>query len=160
SVAGGARGVLCAMGVCFECRVTIDGVAQRRACMETVRDGMAIETGSSPVSGLRSPVGKTETLECEVAAVGGGAARRGGGGRGAGRRRAGGPRRGGRRRVLPPGRRAAAGGKNSPPPPRLSRTRGGTRVARTSRALGRDRAHTGRRLRCVAGRFGIPAVRG
>jgi sarcosine oxidase subunit alpha len=46
SVTGEPRGPLCGMGVCHECRVTIDGVSHRRACMETVRTGMDIEAGS------------------------------------------------------------------------------------------------------------------
>lgn len=46
SVAGQPRGPLCAMGICFECRVTIDGRAHRRACLELCRDGMRIETGA------------------------------------------------------------------------------------------------------------------
>jgi sarcosine oxidase subunit alpha len=33
------------MGVCHECRVTIDGVAHRRACLVLARDDMEIETG-------------------------------------------------------------------------------------------------------------------
>lgn len=45
SVAGEARGPLCGMGACFECRVTIDGASHRRACLETVRDGMEVDTG-------------------------------------------------------------------------------------------------------------------
>lgn len=45
SVKGEQRGPLCAMGICFECRVTIDGIAHRRACMELCRPGMEIETG-------------------------------------------------------------------------------------------------------------------
>ena len=44
SVEGDPRGPICAMGICFECRVTIDGVAHRRACMEACRDGMEITT--------------------------------------------------------------------------------------------------------------------
>jgi predicted molibdopterin-dependent oxidoreductase YjgC len=44
SVAGEPRGPLCGMGVCMECRVTIDGRAQRRACLETVRDGLEVRT--------------------------------------------------------------------------------------------------------------------
>lgn len=44
SVAGGVRGPICAMGICFECRVTIDGDPHRRACMELCRDGMQVET--------------------------------------------------------------------------------------------------------------------
>lgn len=38
----GHRGALCGMGVCFECLVNIDGVANRRACMVEVDDGMEI----------------------------------------------------------------------------------------------------------------------
>ncbi len=54
SVAGEPRGVLCAMGICFECRVTIDGVPHRRACMELVREGMRVETGGE-LAGSGSP---------------------------------------------------------------------------------------------------------
>ena len=45
SVSGAPRGPLCGMGVCQECRVTIDGVSHRRACMTLVRDGMDVRTG-------------------------------------------------------------------------------------------------------------------
>jgi predicted molibdopterin-dependent oxidoreductase YjgC len=34
------------MGVCFECLVEIDGVANRQACMTEVRDGMRIKRQS------------------------------------------------------------------------------------------------------------------
>jgi D-hydroxyproline dehydrogenase subunit gamma len=44
SVGGQPRGPLCAMGICFECRVTIDGRAHRRACLELCRADMKIET--------------------------------------------------------------------------------------------------------------------
>lgn len=44
SPSGEARAPLCGMGTCFECRVTIDSESQRRSCMETVRDGMRIDT--------------------------------------------------------------------------------------------------------------------
>ena len=44
SAAGEARGALCGMGTCFECRVTVDGVPHRRSCAETVRDGMEVRT--------------------------------------------------------------------------------------------------------------------
>ncbi|MEO9019143.1 MAG: (2Fe-2S)-binding protein [Gemmatimonadaceae bacterium] len=44
SVSGEARGPVCAMGVCFECRVTIDGVPHQRACLIPVEDGMQIRT--------------------------------------------------------------------------------------------------------------------
>jgi sarcosine oxidase subunit alpha len=42
--AGAARGGFCGMGVCQECRVTVDGVPDQRACMLDVRDGMEIAT--------------------------------------------------------------------------------------------------------------------
>ena len=42
SVQGEPRGPVCGMGICFECRVTIDGVPGRRACLELVRDGMVV----------------------------------------------------------------------------------------------------------------------
>jgi aerobic-type carbon monoxide dehydrogenase small subunit (CoxS/CutS family) len=44
SVNGGSRGPLCGMGICFECRVTIDGVAHQRSCTIIVRDGMEVVT--------------------------------------------------------------------------------------------------------------------
>ncbi|MCD9031638.1 (2Fe-2S)-binding protein [Luteimonas sp. Y-2-2-4F] len=44
SVGGEPRAPLCGMGVCFECRVTIDGGAQRRACLTTAADGMQVRT--------------------------------------------------------------------------------------------------------------------
>lgn len=45
SVTGAPRGPLCGMGTCYECRVSVDGVAHRRACLETVRLGMRVTTG-------------------------------------------------------------------------------------------------------------------
>jgi sarcosine oxidase subunit alpha len=37
-----ARGGFCGMGVCQECRVTVDGLPDRRACMTEVREGMEV----------------------------------------------------------------------------------------------------------------------
>jgi NADH dehydrogenase/NADH:ubiquinone oxidoreductase 75 kD subunit (chain G) len=48
SVNGSERGPLCGMGVCHECRVTIDGVAHRRACLVTVADGVQVSTAMQP----------------------------------------------------------------------------------------------------------------
>ena len=45
SPSGEVRAPLCGMGVCYECRVAIDGVGHQRACMTPVRDGMQVETG-------------------------------------------------------------------------------------------------------------------
>jgi len=44
---GEPRAQYCGMGVCFECLVTIDGIANRQACLEPARDGMVVDTGGS-----------------------------------------------------------------------------------------------------------------
>ena len=44
SVRGEPRGPLCGMGICFECRVTIDGCPHARSCQTRCRPGMEIET--------------------------------------------------------------------------------------------------------------------
>ncbi|MFJ3368419.1 (2Fe-2S)-binding protein [Pseudomonas sp. NPDC086251] len=43
SVSGQRRAPLCGMGICQECRVTIDG-RRRLACQTLCRDGMQVET--------------------------------------------------------------------------------------------------------------------
>lgn len=44
SVSGERRTALCGMGVCQECRVSIDGRMHVLACQTICRDGMTIET--------------------------------------------------------------------------------------------------------------------
>jgi len=44
SVLGEPRGPLCGMGVCQECRVTVDGRAGVRACLLPCREGLHVET--------------------------------------------------------------------------------------------------------------------
>jgi len=44
SVTGEPRGPLCGMGICFECRVTIDGHRHCRACQTEAIDGMEVRT--------------------------------------------------------------------------------------------------------------------
>ncbi|HEX6132682.1 MAG TPA: (2Fe-2S)-binding protein [Longimicrobiales bacterium] len=46
SATGAERGPLCGMGICFECRVTIDGTPHQRACMRVVRHGMTVMTNA------------------------------------------------------------------------------------------------------------------
>lgn len=41
---GEARGPLCGMGVCYECRLTVDGVPGVRSCLLAVAPGMEILT--------------------------------------------------------------------------------------------------------------------
>lgn len=44
SVTGAPRGPVCGMGVCFECRVTIDGVPHRLSCQTWCAPGMKVRT--------------------------------------------------------------------------------------------------------------------
>ena len=39
SVTGEPRGPLCGMGICFECRVTVNGVAHVRSCQTVCENG-------------------------------------------------------------------------------------------------------------------------
>ncbi len=44
SVDGEPRTPMCGMGICFECRVTIDGIKHVKSCQAIVRNLMNIET--------------------------------------------------------------------------------------------------------------------
>lgn len=44
SVTGEPRGPLCGMGICYECRVNIDGVAHTRSCQTLCEPGMNVRT--------------------------------------------------------------------------------------------------------------------
>jgi len=44
SVGGESRGALCGMGICMECRVTIDGQAHCRSCQTVCEEGMEVRT--------------------------------------------------------------------------------------------------------------------
>jgi D-hydroxyproline dehydrogenase subunit gamma len=44
SVRGEPRAPLCGMGICFECRVSINGQAHRLSCQTPVEDGMTVVT--------------------------------------------------------------------------------------------------------------------
>jgi D-hydroxyproline dehydrogenase subunit gamma len=44
SASGESRGPLCGMGVCFECRVTVDGRPHVRSCQLVCEDGMDVKT--------------------------------------------------------------------------------------------------------------------
>lgn len=41
---GSPRGVLCNMGICYECLIVVDGDTVR-GCMQVVRDGMDVRRG-------------------------------------------------------------------------------------------------------------------
>jgi predicted molibdopterin-dependent oxidoreductase YjgC len=44
STTGAPRGPICGMGVCMECRVTVDGERHILACQTLCREGMEVET--------------------------------------------------------------------------------------------------------------------
>lgn len=44
SVTGEPRGPLCGMGICFECRVTINGRLHCRSCQIVCESGMEVRT--------------------------------------------------------------------------------------------------------------------
>jgi len=81
SVTGEARGPLCGMGTCFECRVTVDGQAHVRSCLTSMRDGMSVglrdasPLGESADTAAATPHGVSEApLQADVVVVGGGPA--------------------------------------------------------------------------------------
>ena len=45
SVCGEARQPLCGMGICYECRATVDGHPHQRTCQIVCREGMQVVTG-------------------------------------------------------------------------------------------------------------------
>jgi sarcosine oxidase subunit alpha len=44
SVTGERRAPLCGMGICFECRATVDGIPHERTCLMMCAKGMEIRT--------------------------------------------------------------------------------------------------------------------
>ena len=48
SVTGEPRGPLCGMGICFECRVTIDGIPHQRSCQILCAPGIRVTTDEEP----------------------------------------------------------------------------------------------------------------
>lgn len=44
SVTGEPRGPLCGMGICFECRVTINGRPHSRSCQIPCEEAMEVDT--------------------------------------------------------------------------------------------------------------------
>lgn len=45
SLTGEARAPLCAMGICMECRATVNGVPHQRTCQLECTPGMEVVTG-------------------------------------------------------------------------------------------------------------------
>jgi NADPH-dependent 2,4-dienoyl-CoA reductase/sulfur reductase-like enzyme len=54
SLSGEPRGPVCGMGICFECRVTVDGVPHQRACILPCTQGMVVATGPASAANAAS----------------------------------------------------------------------------------------------------------
>lgn len=75
SIHGEPRGPLCGMGVCFDCRVTIDGAAHQRSCQRACEPGMQVETAPKPIAPDALAERATDsTRDCGVLVVGAGPA--------------------------------------------------------------------------------------
>src|SRR6266516_4430518 len=55
SVTGQPRGPLCGMGICFECRATIDGEPHRLSCQTPCASGMNVVTAEPEASLTANP---------------------------------------------------------------------------------------------------------
>jgi sarcosine oxidase subunit alpha len=44
SVSGELRAPLCAMGICYECRLTINGQPHQKSCQVVIGSGMVVQT--------------------------------------------------------------------------------------------------------------------
>lgn len=60
SAHGEARGPVCGMGSCYECRCTIDGAEQERACLRSVASVSRVETGASSADTAATRTASTE----------------------------------------------------------------------------------------------------
>ena len=75
SVTGESRAPVCGMGVCFECRVTVDGRAHQRSCLIPCTDGLHVETMPNDVRPWVPAVHTDSGVRtCDVAVIGGGPA--------------------------------------------------------------------------------------
>ena len=77
---GTARGIFCGMGVCQECLVTVDGMPNRRACLEPVREGAHVRRQAFPgeppgITRGAPPIGLEDVAveSADVLVIGGGA---------------------------------------------------------------------------------------
>ncbi|MDZ4356161.1 MAG: 2Fe-2S iron-sulfur cluster-binding protein, partial [Variovorax sp.] len=78
---GERRGLYCGMGACFDCLVTIDGMASQRACLTKVADGQQIRsampagTPADPLQSLTPPAdAEPAAQDVDVLVVGAGPA--------------------------------------------------------------------------------------
>jgi predicted molibdopterin-dependent oxidoreductase YjgC len=46
---GRPRGLFCGIGICYDCLITVDGLANQRACLVAVVDGMRLSSERPPL---------------------------------------------------------------------------------------------------------------
>ena len=46
---GRPRGLFCGIGICYDCLITVDGLANQRACLVPATDGMRLSSERPPV---------------------------------------------------------------------------------------------------------------
>src|SRR5216110_1306218 len=46
---GRPRGLFCGIGICYDCLITVDGLANQRACLVPAADGMRLSSERPPV---------------------------------------------------------------------------------------------------------------
>jgi predicted molibdopterin-dependent oxidoreductase YjgC len=46
---GRPRGLFCGIGVCYDCLITVDGLANQRACLVRAADGMQLSSEPAPL---------------------------------------------------------------------------------------------------------------
>jgi glycine/D-amino acid oxidase-like deaminating enzyme/bacterioferritin-associated ferredoxin len=75
---GAARGLFCGMGVCFECRISVNNGPAQRACLTKVTPGMKVRTlrykERLPDRGAVPEAREAEVINCDVLIVGAGPA--------------------------------------------------------------------------------------
>lgn len=67
---GNPRGIYCNIGHCYECRVTVDGETNVRACLTPIKENMVVESGKvqpSPLDPSKENIPRTyaEYMEME-----------------------------------------------------------------------------------------------
>ena len=40
------RSIFCGIGICYDCVVVVDGIANQRSCLVEAKNGMRVESGS------------------------------------------------------------------------------------------------------------------
>jgi predicted molibdopterin-dependent oxidoreductase YjgC len=47
---GEPRGIFCGIGICYDCLITVDGLANQRACLVRAANGMRLSSEPAPLA--------------------------------------------------------------------------------------------------------------